>query len=117
MQEVDEPREPQQPMEESVEEPAVQTLSSAAEDTEAQLCSLREEEALERRSLLPPLSAWASRLPRSANGAERRRHSDSDHLAFEGSGLLADLLLGPRRTARVGSDPGLEPLPSFAHLQ
>lgn len=71
--------------------------------------------------LLPPLNTWAVRPTRpsltNANN-ERRRHSDSDHLAFEGSsGLLADLLLGPRRTCRVGSDPGLEPLPSFEQLQ
>lgn len=71
--------------------------------------------------LLPPLNMWAVRPVRpsltSTNNNERRRHSDSDHLAFESSGLLADLLLGPRRTSRVGSDPGLEPLPSFEQLQ
>ncbi|XP_065307592.2 zinc finger protein 541-like [Dermacentor albipictus] len=71
--------------------------------------------------LLPPLNTWAIRPARpllTSTNNERRRHSDSDHLAFEGSsGLLADLLLGPRRTSRVGSDPGLEPLPSFEQLQ
>lgn len=71
--------------------------------------------------LLPPLNTWAVRPARPSltnTNNERRRHSDSDHLAFEGSsGLLADLLLGPRRTCRVGSDPGLEPLPSFEQLQ
>lgn len=81
-----------------------------------------------RPTPLPPLNVWGGARPTrpslastnsSSNSSERRRHSDSDHLAFEGGGggLLADLLLGPRRTARVGSDPGLEPLPSFEQLQ
>lgn len=82
-----------------------------------------------RPTPLPPLNVWGGVRPTrpslastnsSSNSSERRRHSDSDHLAFEGGGgggLLADLLLGPRRTARVGSDPGLEPLPSFEQLQ
>ncbi|CAN7994049.1 unnamed protein product [Ixodes pacificus] len=92
--------------------PRVPTLSEEEEEEEMMVS--------QPRAPLPPLSAWsAARVLRPSVGSERRRHSDSDHLAFErgGGGLLADLLLGPRRTARVGSDPGLEPLPSFAHLQ
>ncbi|CAN7995374.1 unnamed protein product [Ixodes hexagonus] len=92
--------------------PRVPTLSEEEEEEEEMMAN-------QARAPLPPLSAWsAGRTLRPSVGSERRRHSDSDHLAFErGGGLLADLLLGPRRTARVGSDPGLEPLPSFAHLQ
>lgn len=65
---------------------------------------------------LPSLSEWARpfRVPKAP---APRRHSDSDHLAYDDSGLLADLLLRQRRTSRIGSDPGFEPLPAFAELQ
>ncbi|XP_064489874.1 uncharacterized protein LOC135401406 isoform X2 [Ornithodoros turicata] len=65
---------------------------------------------------LPSLSEWARpfRVPKAP---APRRHSDSDHLAYDDSGLLADLLMRQRRTSRINSDPGYEPLPAFAELQ